>query len=101
MGTHAIPHRGYLWQVNGQTGPRGPSRSKVSPSSPYGPCDDRVRSEAVVQEAIGVLMHRLDLCSEDACALLGSSARASNRDAAHVARTILSELEDSVFDVPG
>jgi hypothetical protein len=46
-----------------------------------------------VQEAVGILMHRLDLCSEDACALLSSSATALDLDAAQLARTIVAELE--------
>ncbi|MDX6301292.1 MAG: hypothetical protein QOF53_2506 [Nocardioidaceae bacterium] len=46
-----------------------------------------------MQEAVGILMHRLDLCSEDACALLSSSATAVDLDAAQLARTIIADLE--------
>jgi hypothetical protein len=64
-----------------------------STSTPFGPCDERVRWNPVVQEAIGILMHRLDLCSEEACALLSSSATAMDLHAAQLARTIVAELE--------
>jgi hypothetical protein len=65
----------------------------VSTSSPFGACDGQVRRDTAVQEAVGILMHRLDLCSEDACALLSSSARAMDLDAVQLARTIIAELE--------
>src|SRR3954452_24226988 len=49
--------------------------------------------EAVVQQAIGILMHRLDLCFEEACGVLTLSASRANVDAVELARTLVDELD--------
>src|SRR3954464_5674919 len=61
-------------------------------ASPSGGGEEPIVRESVVQQAIGILMHRLDLL-HDACELLRSSARRANADAAELARTLVNELD--------
>jgi len=73
----------------------------TSTSSPSRGGEELVVREAVVQQAIGILMHRLDLSFEKACELLRMSARRANVDAAELARTLVDELDRQSSSAPG
>jgi hypothetical protein len=78
-------------------------RHAGSPAGTSGPLSfrraERVDREALIHQAIGVLMHRLDLCSEDASSLLSSSAAVAELDQEHLAEAILEQLDKHLHAV--
>ena len=56
----------------------------------------RGAERAVVHEAIGILMHRLDICSMEAAGLLSSSAAVAALHPEQLARALIEEFENGV-----